>query len=193
MRTDTFDAFIGRQKLVITGLVVLLALSLITSSFLAATKKETLVVLVPGHMSGTWEVSSTRFDERYLADASASLAETYMETTPATAEWRREAILKWVHPQSSQGVEDQLDEETAGIRRQRLSSAFAIKAVAVKETDDEAVVRVTGELTRFVTSKPFARDNVVVTIMWQRDVRGAATVTSIEWRIIEQNEDASDF
>lgn len=193
MRTNTFDAVMGRQKLVITGLVCLLSLSLLTSSFLAFTKAETRVVLLPGHMSGEWEISSTRYDEVYLADASASLAEIYMETTPSTAEWRRQAILRWVHPESSQQVIEQLDEETEGIRRQKLSSAFAIKEIAVKETDGQAVVRVTGELIRFVTNKPFAQDSIVVIIKWRRDVRGAATVSDIEWREVLNDEQASDF
>ena len=131
-------------------------------------------MLIPGKMSGEWLIHQNSFDERYLADASTSIAEIYLETAPSTADWRGQ-MLRWVHPEASQTISDQFDDETQRIIGQKLSSAFAIKAVAVNLIgSDEAVVRVTGYLTRFVTDKTFAQNAVVVTINWRRDDRGAA-------------------
>jgi type IV conjugative transfer system protein TraE len=193
MDKATFDRIQQRRKVELISLSGLLVLSIAVNLILAI-QQSTTVVLIPGSMTGEWQITHSEFDDRYLADASASLAETYLETTPSTAEWRRQQILKWVHPESSLLITKQFDDETDRIKGQKLSSAFAINAVAVNANNDkEATVRVTGVLTRFVTDKRFAQENVVVIVTWGRDVRGAATIRNLTWKELEKNEEVETF
>ena len=194
MEKNTFDDLLNRKKTTLVGLAALLVLSLLSNLVLLTTQNDQLVILVPGQMSTEWKVSSSEYDEHYLADASTTIAEIYMETTPDTAEWRRQKILRWVHPASTQSIAKQITDETNRIKRQKLTTAFSISEVAVRDVgEDIAHARVTGDLTRFVTGKPFAQDKIVVSITWSRDSRTVAKIKGITWEIIGTNEKTEDF
>lgn len=193
MQRGVFDRGMMTQRWLVILLAVFLGLSLLGNLVQLQTREDRVVMLLPGEMSGPWEITRARFDRTYLADASVSLAEVYLETTPATAEWRRQAIMRWVHPAEVQKIADQIVDETENIKRQKLTSSFSISDVATSLRETEAEVRVVGQLTRFVTDKRFAQEGVVMTVRWRRDERGAATVSDLSWRPLRKNERADDF
>ena len=185
MEKTSFDFRQKQTKIMLMGVFTLFVLSLITNILLLSIRQDTVVVLIPGEISGTYRISQSIFDERYLADASTTVAYLYLSATPASVDYRTDEIMRWVHPESTQKVAVALEAEAARIKSQRLTTSFAIKEVAVDATDGGAVVQIVGTLTRFITDRKFAQDNAQVTLVWGRDTRGAAVIKELKWEILE--------
>ena len=161
-------------------LLILLALSLIINIMILA-RDERVVVLIPGAMTGKYEISQVKYDQRYVADASTFLAGLFLNTTPATADWRKEELLRWVHPAATQKIADLVDQESIRIKSQRLTTSFAISNVDVKLDNSGAVAKVEGRLTRLIGDRVFNKATVAVEILWERDDRGTVLIRNLKW------------
>ena len=137
---------------------------------------------MPGTMSQDYHITQGQYDEGYLADASATIANLFLNSTPVTVDWRKEQLLRWVHPASFQSIAARLDEEAARIKAQKLTTSLAISAIDVTTANSGAESVVLGVLTRFVAGRRFRQGAVEISITWSRDQRGVALIRALTWQ-----------
>ena len=185
MLKQSFDARRRQGQFIIFGLTGLLIVSLISNVLILSLVPKPLVVLLPGEVSGKYLISQNQYDNHYLSDASSSVADTFLNVTPGTVDWRKKEVLRWAHPESTQSIADQLDEEAKNIVSQKLTTSFSVKDIDVDAKKESATVTVEGVLTRFITDRQFSQERVNVIVIWDRDARGAALIKSLSWEKIE--------
>lgn len=181
----TFDM---RLKIAKHGQIILLALlgvSLLVN-FILVVRQDQKVILMPGTMTQDYHITQGQYDEGYLADASATIANLFLNSTPATVDWRKEQLLRWVHPASFQNIAARLDEEARRIKAQKLTTSLAISTIDATASNGGAESMVVGVLTRFVAGRKFRQGEVEITITWSRDGRGAALIRSLTWQEKQQ-------
>ena len=178
----TFDMRIKTAKYGQMVLLALLGVSLMVN-FILVVRQDQKVILMPGTMSQDYHISQGQYDEAYLADASATIATLFLNSTPATVDWRKEQLLRWVHPSSVQNIATLLDEEAARIKSQKLTTSLSISAINVTASNGGAAESmVVGTLTRFVAGRKFRQGEVEISITWSRDGRGAALIRELKWQ-----------
>ncbi len=186
MLQSSFDQQQKASRLSQIVLVALLGLSLVINVGLLSMREDPTVILLPGDVSGNYKISQSIFDDRYLADASTSIAYAYLSTTPSSVDYRRENILRWVHPSSFQEIAVDLEKEGERIKSQRLTSALSISSTKVKSSAAVATAVIEGRLSRFIAGREFSQQQIAMTIKWERDERGTALVSDLKWKVIER-------
>ena len=148
--------------------------------------REQVTVLLPSEISGDYRISNRHIDERYVADAAASLTGWMFNLSPEITDWRRERILAWVHPDFRRELAAQMDEEAANIRKQVLSSAIMIQEVTAKVGETKAEAELRGILTRWISSRQFSRERIIVKATFRRDGRGAVLLSNFTWEVADE-------
>ena len=161
-------------------LLGLLGLSLLMNLILLG-RQDKVVVLIPGQMTAEYHISQGKYDNAYIADASATVADLFLNSTPATVDWRKEQLLRWVHPVNYQQIVELFDNESKRIKAQKLTTSFSISKIDVNVDSDVPESIVTGYLSRFVAGRQFHQDEVEVKIVWNRDTRGAVLISDLKW------------
>lgn len=175
-----FDATIAWHRTAGLVLCGLLGVSLLLNLAQYVWRPEPVTVLLPAAVSGGYELRGSRFDERWLADSAAEVVHLFYNAAPSTLARRRAALMRWVHPAAQEAIGSRLSQDAADIRRKRLSSAFAVRAVeAAAVTEREAEMAVEGVLTRWVADRRISSEPVRVLVRFMRDARGAPLLAGI--------------
>lgn len=183
-------SYSDRQRRIRTILTVFLGfclgMSLMLNVMQSMRTQEHLTVLLPSEISGDYRISNRHIDERYVADAAASLTSWMFNVSPEITDWRRERILAWVHPDFRREIAAQMDEEAANIRKQVLSSAVMIHDVTARVSEQEAEAELQGVLTRWISSRQFSREQITVKAAFRRDSRGAVLLSNFTWEVTDE-------
>lgn len=163
-----------------------LGMSLMLNVAQSMRTQEQVTVLLPSEISGDYRISSRHIDERYVADAAASLTGWMFNVSPEVTDWRRERILAWVHPDFRRELAAQMDEEAANIRKQVLSSAVMIQDVTASAGERRAEAELQGVLTRWISSRQFSRERITVKAVFRRDSRGAVLLSNFTWEVTDE-------
>ena len=184
MDRNVFDRQMRRAGLRFWALTCLLAVSVAGNLAQTVMRPSSTTLLLPAQITGPYEISRSRFDGQWLADASADVATVMFNVTPETGDWRRTRVLRWAHPAGRQSLITQLEAEQARIDDSKLSMALSVKRVSVSEasTDGKSVTTgVEGVLTRWVAGREVSRVPILITLAWRRDARGTPLLTKLTW------------
>lgn len=174
------------QMILTIFLGICLVMSLVINVAQSMREQEQVTVLLPGEITGDYRISNRHIDERYVADAAASLAGWMFNVAPEVTDWRRERILAWVHPDFRRELAAQMDEESANIKKQVLSSAIMVQEVTATVADRQAEAVLTGILTRWISSRQFSRERITVKAAFRRDTRGAVLLSNFTWEVADE-------
>lgn len=185
MDRNVFDRQMRRAGLRFWALACLLAVSITGNLSQTLMRPSSTTLLLPAQINGPYEISRSRFDGQWLADASADVATVMFNVTPETGNWRRARVLRWAHPAGRQALITQLEDEQASIDRKKLSMALSVRKVSVPALPadrDGVTTGVDGVLTRWVAGREVTRVPVLITLEWRRDARGTPLLTTLEWK-----------
>lgn len=185
MDRNFFDKQMRRASYRFWFVAGLLSLSIASNFAQIVAQPSSTTILIPARISGTYEITRNHFDRLWLADASGDAAMTMFNVTPETGNWRREQMLKWVHPRGRQALISQLDDELVTIRKKKLSMALSVKKVDVpsnKPESDQITTSVEAVLTRWIAGREVERMAITVALDWERDARGAPLIRRLKWK-----------
>ena len=176
------------QIVLITFLGGCLLASLMVNVALSMRRQEQVTVLLPTQTGGDYRISNQHIDERYVADAAASLTSWMFNVSPEITDWRRERVLAWVHPDFRREMAAQMDEESANIKKQVLSSAIMIQSTTATVGEEQAEAVLRGVLTRWISSRRFSQKMITVKVVFRRDSRGTILLSDFTWEEVDENQ-----
>lgn len=142
------SARIRSQRMVIGVLCVCLLIALLIVYSLVGAQR---VIVTPPNVSKSFWVAGERVSNAYLEQMGGYVAWLVLDLTPASAEWKKNALLSFVAPEEYEALKQQLELEAERLRKMNGSTYFQLQQL---EPDEETqTVLMTGRLRTLVNGQ----------------------------------------
>ncbi|GAB2855762.1 hypothetical protein GCM10027277_25410 [Pseudoduganella ginsengisoli] len=112
---------------------------------------EERVVVTPPQVTKSFWVSGERVSSAYLEQMGGYVAWLMLDLTPASAEWKKNALLSFVAPEDYQALKLQMELEAERLRKMNGSTYFLLQQLEPDE--DTQTVLLTGRLRTLVNGQ----------------------------------------
>lgn len=109
------------------------------------------IVVVPPQVAKSFWVSGERVSSAYLEQMGGYVAWLMLDLTPASAEWKKNALLSFVAPEDYQALKLQMELEAERLRKMNGSTYFQLQQLEPDE--DTQTVLLTGRLRTLVNGQ----------------------------------------
>ena len=131
------------------GVVVLLTvITLAMMVFAHSLSKRETVILVPMQLTGNARVGNQTVSPNYLTNVALSLVSLRMNVTPETVDTQYHLLKRYIAPQDYVAISEQLQHESALIKKRDLTNSFSLQKVAIDTR--RLRVQLSGVLSRSV-------------------------------------------
>ncbi len=122
----------------VATLTVCLALSLATVWSLIGTER---TVIVPPGLNKSFWVTNSKASSDYLEQMGSFVAWLILDVSPATIDWKKDALLGYVDPEEYGAMKTRQDLEAERIKRLSASTYFLPQQIVPSEDTQSVVVR----------------------------------------------------
>lgn len=125
----------------LAGSVAVLALSqLVSLVVIVGIAGSERTVIVPPNIERSFWVSKDKASREYLEQMAAYVAWLTLDVTPATVDWKRNALLDWAVPSQHAALKTQMDLEAERLRRHNAATSFLPQQLVADENEQTVVV-----------------------------------------------------
>jgi len=103
-------------------------------------------IIVPPTIDRSFWVTKDKASKEYLEQMAGYVAWLYLDVSPASIDWKRNALLNWVSPGQFGAMKTRMDLEADRLRNNNASSFFLPQQLTADEKHQSVVV--TGRLRR---------------------------------------------
>ncbi len=148
----------------------LLVMALLTLNFFQACAllvRSERVVVIPPHTTASFWVEKNRVSPSYLEEMALFFANLILETTPESAAYKRDIILRNTLSEGYGALKTKLLEDEGRLKKERVVTAFQPNGIKVNPA--HMTVEITGDLLRFVGEKRISqsRDTYGLTFVYR--------------------------
>lgn len=129
------------QNLYIGGLLTGLVLSLLIIFHIIGSER---TVVTPPNLAKSFWVEQDRLSNNYLEQFGGYVAWLVLDVTPTTIDWKKDALLKYVAPESHGEIKIRQDVEAERLKKLNASTYFLIQQLSPDE--EKQSVMLTGML-----------------------------------------------
>ena len=159
------DQLIRKKNALFVFVCALLLLNLLQA--FVTLVRPTRVVVMPPTLTRTVWVEDGRVSSSYVEEMAFFFASLLLETSPESASYRRDLVLRNTSPEHYGVLKAKLLEDERRLQKERVVTS--VQPVSVKVTGLKA--EVTGDLSRFVGLKPISRSRDTYSFTFE--VRGS--------------------
>ncbi|MBY0241988.1 MAG: type IV conjugative transfer system protein TraE [Burkholderiaceae bacterium] len=139
---------IRSQRIALGMLCVCLVIALAIAYALVGAQR---IVVVPPQVAKSFWVSGERVSSAYLEQMGGYVAWLMLDLTPASVEWKKNALLSFVAPEDYQALKLQMELEAERLRKMNGSTYFQLQQLEPDE--DTQTVLLTGRLRTLVNGQ----------------------------------------
>jgi len=129
--------------------------------------REDKIILVPPTLSQDVWVMGGQSSKSYIEEWALYLSSELLNMTPETVAFHYDAVLRYVHPETSATLKKQFEADSKHLKENTISTLFKPKTVTVTQAGSQGSALVEGTLSTFVGSKLIESDDKKYTLTFE--------------------------